>query len=69
MIWYYHNFSKPNPKPSIYAHFEIFIFIQQWLTQKCGILGQFYVFKKTICKDFIQKFFHIKKWKRLKTKS
>jgi len=65
MVWYYHIFSKQNQKSSIFAHFEIFISIQQWLTQKCDILGQFYVFTKTSYKDFIQ----TKKWKRLKTKS
>lgn len=43
-----------------FAHFEKFMFVQQWLTQKCDILGQFYVFLKTSCKDFIKKKF---KWK------
>jgi hypothetical protein len=26
-----------------FTHFEIFIFIQRWLTQTCDLLGQLYV--------------------------
>jgi hypothetical protein len=36
-----------------FAHFEIFIFIQQWLTQNMWyILRQIYVFLITSCKGF-----------------
>jgi hypothetical protein len=38
-----------------FTHFEIFIFIQQWLTKKCDLLGQLYVFFITSSKRFHSK--------------
>jgi hypothetical protein len=52
-----HNFTKS-------THFEIFIFIQQLLTQKCDILGQLYVFLIISCKRFHSKKISYEKMKK-----
>jgi len=46
------------------THFEIFIFIQQWLTKKCDLLGQLYVFLIKICKRFHSKILSYEKVKK-----
>jgi hypothetical protein len=43
-----------------FAHFQKFIFIQKWQTQKMSGIGTTLTYFITI-KDFVQKFFRIKK--------
>jgi hypothetical protein len=49
-----------------FAHFEIFIFIHQSLTQTCDILRQLYLFIIASSKIFYSKNPSYKKWKELK---
>jgi hypothetical protein len=50
-----------------FAHFEKFIFIQEWLTQKCDMLRQLYVFLITSCKKIhSNSFSYMKDWQGLK---
>jgi hypothetical protein len=49
------------------AHFEKFIFIQQWLTQNMWSIETIIcIFNKKNTKHSIQKFLYTKKWKGLK---
>jgi len=48
-----------------FTHFEKFIFVQQWLTQNVWLIGAaICIFDKQVEKYFIQKNFHVKKWKK-----
>ncbi len=46
------NFEDEMQNLAKFTHFEKFIFIQKWLTKKCDLLGQLYVFLITSCKKF-----------------
>jgi hypothetical protein len=52
MIQNYDNFSKSNVKFGKICTLWDFIFIQKWLTKKCNILRQLYMFLITSCKIF-----------------
>jgi hypothetical protein len=49
------NFQNEMLSFAEFTHLEIFIFIQQKLTQKCDLLGQLYVFLIRSCKRFHSK--------------
>jgi hypothetical protein len=61
------KFSRWNEKST---HFEIFLFIQQWLTQNLWYIGAtICIFNKKFEKKLTKKFFHTEKWKRTKKDS
>jgi hypothetical protein len=69
MIQNYDKFSRWNVKFSKIYTFKKIIFIQQWLILNMWSIGQLYVFLIQVAKDFIQKFFHMKKWEMTKQDS
>ncbi len=64
MIQNYDNFQDKIQNLTKYALFEKFIFIQQWLTEKCELLGQLFVFLITSCKWFHLKLLSYQKIKK-----
>jgi len=70
MIQKYDKFQGEIQNLIKFTHFEKFLFIQKWLTKNMWSIGAtICFFYKKVAKDFIQKFFHMKKWKRTKKDS